>query len=75
MIKVIEEKPVPTAQIRCPNCDSLLEYGNADLHEDMNTNLNIMHAYVTDYHIHCPVCGCEVKAHWIFNQIKKGGKK
>lgn len=34
MVKVIEEKDVPKARVHCSNCDSLLEYGNADLHKD-----------------------------------------
>ena len=34
MIVVKEKKSVPHADIRCGNCGSLLQYGNADLHED-----------------------------------------
>lgn len=34
MIKVIEEGVVPRGQITCPNCRSILEYGNANTHDD-----------------------------------------
>ena len=65
MIKVIEEKPVPRSTVKCNNCGSSLEYGNADLTEDYcwrNSNL----AYsVPKHYFRCPVCGCKVEVSWI----------
>ena len=29
MIKVIKEGIIPRGQVTCPNCQSILEYGNA----------------------------------------------
>lgn len=60
MIKVIEEKPVPTARVRCKNCGSLLEYGNADLWEELNTNYNNYPMFYKHY-FNCPVCKCKVE--------------
>lgn len=64
MIKILEAKPVPTATIDCKNCGSILEYGNADLHESVNREYNIYN-YLTVYYFTCPVCGCKVLANWI----------
>ena len=61
MVKVIEEYPKLVAQVRCHNCGSLLEYGNADLHYKMNNEsvtANIV--ALKGYYIWCPVCGIEV---------------
>ena len=38
MIKVLKEGIVPTAEITCPNCNSLLEYGNTDLWENTRSD-------------------------------------
>ena len=60
MIKVLEEKQVPRAEITCSNCGSLLEYGNADLYKRVgSTYITYKHYFV------CPVCGCDVNATWI----------
>lgn len=62
MIKVLEEKPVPRKTITCGNCGSILEYGNADLHDDYDadyTGLYRPKCFV------CPVCGVKVSANWI----------
>lgn len=69
-MKVIEEKPVPTEQITCSNCKSILEYGNADLYKDYKESpyANYAASFVCHY-FYCPVCGCRVDAHWI---TKKG---
>ena len=71
MIKVIEEKEVPRAQIVCSNCGSLLEYGNADLSIDYGAERDFACASYANIRYHCftcPVCGCKVSASWI---IKK----
>ena len=66
MIKVLEEKPAPRATVVCNNCGSLLEYGNADLHDD--------YRYCTGYIykpkcITCPVCDCEISVNWIKKNV------
>jgi hypothetical protein len=68
MVKVIEEKSVPKARVHCSNCDSLLEYGNADLHEDYNkdsASYSTLYGAGHNYYFNCPVCGCKVNANWI----------
>lgn len=55
MIKVIEEKPVPTAQVRCDDCGSLLEYGNADLWKEHNI-ASYSYPMAYRYYFDCPVC-------------------
>ena len=70
MIIVKERKSVPHADVRCGNCGSLLQYENADLHEDYNsTNYTALYSAGHNYYFICPVCGCKVIANWI---IKKG---
>ena len=64
MIIVKERKAVPHADVRCDNCGSLLQYGNADLHVD-NQRHNVR------YYFDCPVCGCKVNANWIIKEEKK----
>lgn len=68
MVKVIEEKRVPKDRVHCSNCDSLLEYGNADLHKDFDSNKSSVTACGTlhkSMYFTCPVCGCKVIASWI----------
>ena len=67
MIIVKEKKSVPHADVRCGNCGSLLQYGNADLLEDYN--YSALCSAGQNYYFNCPVCGCKVNANWI---IKKG---
>lgn len=69
MIKVLEEKEVPRAQVKCDNCGSVLEYGNADLSIDYKRE-NQFPMTSAEYTIHCyqitcPVCGCSQPAGWI----------
>lgn len=64
MIKIIEEKPVPRNTVKCQNCGSTLEYGNADIHKSFDNQSSIWSTY-GDYEFRCPVCGCQVKCHWI----------
>ena len=67
MIKIIEEKPVPRANVICDNCGSLLEYGNADLLERYE-NTNYAYTFADPpkrYYFNCPVCGCKIDAQWI----------
>lgn len=64
MIVVRERKAVPHADVRCDNCGSLLQYGNADLHVN-NQRHNVR------YYFDCPVCGCKVNADWIIKEEKK----
>lgn len=69
MIKVIEEKSVPTGRIECINCHSILEYGNADLRKDYILNACNNYGLTVDkYRITCPVCGIEMYAPWINNK-------
>ena len=68
MVKVIEEKSVPKARITCSNCESVLEYGNADLYKDYESDKSITAAWGTLHgpmYFICPVCGCKVSASWI----------
>ena len=68
MVKVIEQKRVPKARVHCSNCDSLLEYGNADLHKDFEVDKSSTTAWGTlrgPMYFTCPVCGCKVSAGWI----------
>ena len=72
MIVVKEKKPVPHDDIRCGNCGSLLQYGNADLLEDYSrdsANYGTLYGAGQNYYFNCPVCGCKVRACWI---MKKG---
>ena len=72
MIIVKEKKPVPHDDIRCGNCGSLLQYGNADLYKDYSkdsANYATLYGAGHSYYFNCPVCGCKVIASWI---IKKG---
>lgn len=65
MIKVIEKKQVPRAEITCSNCGSLLEYGNADLYKKVDYSTSVGNYMVSKHYFTCPVCGCEVDAQWI----------
>ena len=60
-IKVIKENPVPRQEVTCENCNSILEYGNADL-QPTTTYSN---GYAPGYKIKCPICGVYVKCEWI----------
>lgn len=55
MINVLERKPIPRGQVRCKNCDSLLEYGNEDLIVERYKNSIFS---TTTSTIECPVCRC-----------------
>lgn len=60
-ITVIKRNTVPRQQVTCQSCDSILEYGNADLEPGaMYSN-----GYAIGYKIKCPVCGVYVKCDWI----------
>lgn len=68
MVIVKEKKSVPHADIRCDNCGSLLQYGNADLYEDFfsdSPNYGTLYSAGHNYYFKCPVCGCKVRANWI----------
>ena len=67
MIIVRERKVVPHADVRCDNCGSLLQYGNADLRVD-NQRHNVR------FYLDCPVCGCRVRANWV-SQKKKNNEQ
>ena len=74
MIIVKEKKPVPYDDIRCSNCGSLLQYGNADLHEDYqrdSTSYSTLYGAGHNYYFNCPVCGCKVSANWIVKKVEK----
>lgn len=57
MIKVIKEGAVPRGQITCPNCQSILEYGNADTHDDWQCASSSL---CKPQAITCPVCDVEI---------------
>lgn len=70
MIKVLEQKKIPRAEVVCDNCGSKLEYGNADLLEYYSRMKESSNLYANYYGakywcITCPVCGCKVNAKWI----------
>ena len=69
MIKVLEEKPAPRATVVCNNCGSLLEYGNADLHNDYHADLNCTGYTHKAKCITCPVCDCEISVNWINRNV------
>lgn len=53
MIKIIERKEEPRATVNCPNCGSLLEYGNSDVIVEKQDNpVSILYRYFLE----CPVC-------------------
>ena len=63
MIKVIEECPKPLRQVRCDNCGSLLEYGNADIHyQPFNLQLSECTMRLKGHYITCPIRENEVPA-------------
>jgi len=71
MIKILEKKPVPKATVTCRNCGSLLEYSNADLHEDYKHNNSASwpsNLATQSYVIVCPVCGVIQSASWIYKK-------
>lgn len=59
MVKIIKANPIPTKQIECSNCKSILEYGNADL--------TLYESYMIEdkYKFTCPICGVDIEAKWI----------
>ena len=63
MIKVVKKGVVPRAQITCPNCHAVLEYGNADLSVDWNRINGICSnpAYYPKS-LTCPECGVDMPA-------------
>lgn len=68
MVKVIVECPVPRKRIECPNCHSILEYGNADLMEDWRESSQFGNAVYIPTYITCPVCGVKVKAYTVTSE-------
>lgn len=69
MVTIIEAHEVPRARIKCPNCKSILEYGNADLNEVYET-CNQTFTYPPSklchkYSFRCPQCGVDVSANKI----------
>ena len=67
MVKIIEAKEVPTERVNCSNCNSLLEYENADLYKEYSYE-SAYHFNWPQYYFSCPVCGCKVKVSWIMNK-------
>ena len=65
MVTVIEAHEVPRARITCPNCKSILEYGNADLMEDYRKSNPFSNSAYTPMYIRCPNCGVDVSANKI----------
>lgn len=73
-MKVLKAKPVPKGIVECQSCGSELEYTNADLCPDFEQPIYGIYAngmLHKNYHICCPVCGCNTPASWI---TIKGGR-
>lgn len=70
MIKVLEEKQVPRAEIICSNCGSLLEYGNGDLYKREDYSVSVSNYIAYKHYLMCPVCGCGVNATWITRSVR-----
>lgn len=69
MIEVIKLSEVPTAEIECGNCRSILRYGNRDLDKRYRENtLDRTFLGSFYYTFRCPVCGVIVEAPWIKNK-------
>lgn len=67
MINVLERKDEPRATVRCPNCDSLLEYGNSDLiTERVDNQISVSYRH----YLECPVCTVS----FIAKCVKKNGE-
>lgn len=65
-MKIIKKEEIPTEQISCSNCRSILEYDNSDLSEDWDReNYNGHFTGIRFYHLRCPVCGVYISANWI----------
>jgi len=70
-MKIIVKTEVPSAQITCEHCGSLIEYENRDLQEEYSFNENccsqnfLTRSINTEYYFRCPNCGVKVKASWI----------
>ena len=60
-IKVIKENPVPRQKVTCESCDSILEYGNADL----EIAQRYLSGAAVNYKIKCSVWGVYVTCDWI----------
>ncbi len=72
-MKIIVEKEVPSAQITCPHCGSLIEYQNRDLMTKYFTNYTYNTALGNKlYYFSCPVCGVDVEASWIYKKEENG---
>lgn len=67
MVKAIIVGEVPTAEVTCGNCHSVLRYGNADLIKTYpkETWTSQLLYKVEYYSFRCPICGLEVRANWI----------
>ena len=67
MIKVIKEGKAPRGQVTCPDCHSVLDYGNADLQVDwekkQNNGINWSCLNNDPMCLRCPVCGINVPAY------------
>lgn len=73
MVEVVKMNKVPTAEIECQNCKSILRYGNRDLDKYYpEDNLQCSYLYKKPYYaFRCPVCGIRVTANWIENNDKE----
>lgn len=60
MIKVLEEGKEPKATIRCPNCNSLLEYSNSDIQQTFKVPFWSNTPVVVSRYIFCPICSCKI---------------
>lgn len=69
MVEVIKTGNVPTMEITCENCKSILRYGNKDLTKNICENKSSYSLLPNCYYytFRCPVCGVMVEANWIKN--------
>lgn len=73
-MKIIVKTEVPSAQITCKDCGSLIEYENRDLQEAYSFNENycshntLSSTIKKEYYFRCPNCGVQVKAPWIIRK-------
>lgn len=77
MVKIVIKNKVPTKKVKCSNCGSLLEYGNADLYIVYpESTLTVQYLCKQPYFaFKCPVCGVEVQAEWVVGVTNKNDLK
>ena len=79
MVRIIKEGIVPRGTVKCNNCHSELEYGNADLVKEMRASTALYNAgnefLCHDTYIWCPVCSMRIAAPYLSPNDPKFAKK